>query len=97
VRFPRPTQHNLHWTTDMILKEGKRPWIRDPHGMLIMNTLRRIAYNIIARQRARTPCADDSQIPWKDLLELFYDALRLARHEHVVSQRHRRWLKMQAA
>jgi len=97
IRSHWRVENNLHWTTDMILKEGKRPWIRDPHGMLVMNTLRRIAYNIISRQRARTPCAEHGLIPWKDLLELFYDALRLARHEHVVSRRHRRWLKMQAA
>jgi len=90
-------ENNLHWTTDMILKEGKRPWLRDPHGMLVMSTLRRIAYNIISRQRARTLCPDDSLIPWKDLLERFHDALRLAGHEHVVSRRHRRWLKTQAA
>ena len=58
-----------------------------------MNTLRRIAYNIVARQRARTFCSDDSLIPWKDLLEFFHDALRLARHEDIVSRRQRRWLQ----
>ena len=81
----------------MILKEGKRPWIRDPHGMLVMNMLRRIAYNIIARQRARTLCSDDSMIPWQDLIELFHDALRLARRGDIVSRRQRRWLERQAA
>ena len=90
-------ENNLHWTTDKILREGKRPWIRDPHGMLVMNMLRRIAYNILSRQRARTLCPDDSMVPWKDLIERFHDALRLARHEDIVSRRQRRWLMREAA
>jgi len=97
IRSHWRVENNLHWTTDMILKEGKRPWIRDPHGMLVMNTLRRIAYNIIARQRARTLCHDDTMIPWDELVEHFYDALRLARHEDIVSRRQRRWMYRQAA
>lgn len=97
VRAHWRIENNLHWTLDKILREGKRPWIRDPHGMLVMNILRRIAYNVLARQRARTLCSDDTMIPWADLIEMLYDALRLARLEDIVSRRHRRWLKKNAA
>lgn len=90
-------ENNLHWTADKKLHEGKRPWIRDPHGMLVMNALRRIAYNILSRQRARTLCSDDSMIPWKELVGPFYDALRLARHEDIMSRRQRCWLMREAA
>lgn len=97
IRAHWRVENNLHWTLDMILREGPRPWTRDPHGMLVMNILRRIAYNILARQRARTLHPDDSMIPWRELVERFYDALRLARHEDLISRRQRRWFTREAA
>lgn len=92
IRSHWRVENNLHWTLDMVFKEGKRPWIRDPHGMLVMNLLRRIAYNIVSKQRARTICPDDTLAPWSDLVDKFHDALRLARLEDIVSRRQRRWM-----
>lgn len=96
IRSHWRVENNLHWTLDKVFYEGKRPWIRDPHGMLVMNLLRRIAYNIISQQRGRTLCADDTPIPWADLVENFHDALRLSRVEDIVSRRQRGWLKKEA-
>ncbi len=62
-------ENNCHNTFDKIFQEDKRPYILQPHGMLVVMLLRRIAYNLLTLFRSVTQRADKKRaMPWKSLM-----------------------------
>ena len=81
-------ENGTHWTLDAILDEDAHPWTRDPNGMLVLQILRRIALNILALYRGVHLRAEEKRLqPWRDILEPFYDLLRLATAEDLMDRR----------
>ena len=74
---------NCHNILDRILREDDRVWIREPQGMLVVQMLRRVAYNLMALFRSVTQRAEDKRaMPWRDLMNAFYLAfVRLGRSD----------------
>jgi len=66
-------ENNCHNTWDKIFREDDRPWILEPKGMLIIQLLRRITYNLLALFRSVTQRSKEKrQMPFKDLLRQIY-------------------------
>jgi hypothetical protein len=66
-------ENNCHNTFDRIFREDDRVWIHEPQGMLNVQILRRIAYNLMALFRGVTQRSDEKrEMPWKDLMREFY-------------------------
>lgn len=75
----------------MIFLEDKRPWIKDPQGMVVVILLRRMAYNLMSLFRAVTQRADDSRRrPWPGLLKSLQWAMLCATEEMIAGLRPRR-------
>jgi hypothetical protein len=69
VRSHWAVENNCHNTFDKIFQEDRRPFILQPHGMLVTMILRRIAYNLLSLFRSITQRADQKkQMPWKSLM-----------------------------
>jgi hypothetical protein len=69
VRSHWAVENNCHNTFDKIFQEDKRPFILQPHGMLVAMVLRRIAYNLLSLFRSVTQRSDPKkQMPWKSLM-----------------------------
>jgi hypothetical protein len=81
IRRHWAVENNCHNIWDRILREDDRVWIREPQGMLAVQILRRIAYNLMALFRGVTQRSEERrEIPWKDLMREFYLAfMRLTR------------------
>jgi len=76
---------SCHHTLDTAFAEDDRPWIEaDPHGMLAVLLLRRIAYTLLALYRAVTLRSDENRAsPWKTLLTSVRDALVAATEDQL--------------
>jgi predicted transposase YbfD/YdcC len=51
VRFPRPTQHTLHWTLDLSFREDDSR-IRSGNAAENMAVLRHIALNLLKKEKS---------------------------------------------
>lgn len=91
VRSHWGVENNNHHTLDSAFAEDDRPWIEaDPHGMLAVLLLRRIAYTLLALHRARTLRSDDHRaMRWLVLLRWVRDALVALAAEHLENLRPR--------
>ncbi len=76
---------SAHHTLDTAFAEDDRPWIAaDPHGMLAVLLLRRIAYTLLALYRAVTLRSDENRAsPWKALLTAVRDVLVAAAEDQL--------------
>jgi len=69
-------ENNCHNIWDRIYREDDRVWIREPKGMLVVQLLRRFAYNLLALFRSVTQrSAKKREMPWKTLMRELYKAL----------------------
>ncbi len=88
IRLRWQVENGTHWTLDAILKEDKHLWIKQPHGLLAVQFLRRIALNILAVFRGiHMRSEDNRRRPWKDIIDDFKDALRFAQEFHLNNRR----------
>lgn len=78
-----------HHTLDTAFAEDNRPWIEaDPHGMIAVLLLRRIAYTLLALYRAVTLRSGESRATrWKTLLVTVRDVLVAATEDHLAGLR----------
>lgn len=84
-------ENACHLTWDKILREDTRPWIQQPEGMLVIQLLRRIAYNLLALFRSVTQRSDlKRRTAWRELLDAFFIAMLQADHDTLDGRRHRR-------
>ena len=78
VRMHWRCENEGHWTADVVWKEDARrtPWIRVPHAVYALSTLRMIALNILAvlRRQSRREYTSRS-IPWREVARLAHFAL----------------------
>jgi hypothetical protein len=73
IRRHWAVENNCHNTWDRLLREDDRVWIREPQGMLVVQLLRRIAYNLMTLFRDVTQRSEEKRaMPWKDLMREFY-------------------------
>jgi hypothetical protein len=89
VRSHWGVENQCHHTLDTAFAEDERPWIEaDPHGMLAVLLLRRIALTLLALYRAVTLRSDHGRAtPWKELLRSVRDALVAATEEQLAGLR----------
>ena len=85
VRSHWGVENNAHHTLDTAFAEDDRPWIAaDPHGMLAVLILRRIAYTLLALYRAVTLRSEEGRATrWKALLQSMRDVLVAATEEQL--------------
>ncbi len=77
-----------HNTLDTAFAEDDRPWIAaDPHGMLAVLLLRRIAYTLLALFRAASRTDDDRAVRWRALLAWVRDVLVAATEDQLAGLR----------
>jgi hypothetical protein len=78
-----------HHTLDTAFAEDDRPWIAaDPHGMLAVLVLRRIAYTLLTLYRAVTLRSDEGRATrWKALLQTVRDVLVAATEDQLAGLR----------
>jgi hypothetical protein len=88
-----------HQIIDVSFEEDERPWIRnDPHGMLIVALLRRVAYTLLTLYRSVTQRSDEKRlVSWAELFEWVRDALIASTEATVASLRKRKNLEPLAA
>jgi hypothetical protein len=91
VRSHWGVENNNHHTFDTAFAEDDRPWIEaDPHGMLAVLLLRRVAYTLLALYRAVTLRSDEGRATrWGALLRSVRDTLVAATAEHLAGLRAR--------
>jgi hypothetical protein len=89
VRSHWGVENNAHHTLDTAFAEDDRPWIEaDPHGMLAVLVLRRIAYTLLALYRAVTLRSDEGRATrWKALLQSVRDVLIAATEDQLAGLR----------
>jgi Transposase DDE domain len=89
VRSHWGVENNAHHTLDTAFAEDDRPWIEaDPHGMLAVLVLRRIAYTLLALYRAVTLRSDEGRATrWKALLQSVRDVLVAATEDQLAGLR----------
>jgi hypothetical protein len=79
-----------HHTLDTAFAEDDRPWIEaDPHCMLVVLLLRRIAYTLLALFRAASRTDEGRAIRWRALLAWVRDTLIAATAEQLAGLRSR--------
>jgi hypothetical protein len=73
IRLHWGVENNCHNIWDRIFREDDHPWIYEPQGMLAIQLLRRLSYNLMALFRGVTQRSEDKrEMPWKDLMRQFY-------------------------
>jgi hypothetical protein len=93
VRRHWGVENQCHHTLDTAFAEDTRPWIEaDPHGMLAVLILRRVALTLLALYRAVTLRSTRSKkrrraTPWKTLLQALRDTLVAATEQHLAGLR----------
>ena len=89
VRSHWGVENNAHHTLDTAFAEDDRPWIEaDPHGMLAVLVLRRIAYTLLTLYRAVTLRSDEGRATrWKALLQSVRDVLIAATEDQLAGLR----------
>jgi hypothetical protein len=91
IRAHWGVENNCHHTWDTAFAEDDRPWIREPRGMVAVQLLRRLAYNLVALFRIVTQRSEEKRgTPWRTLLRAFYRALTAATDADVAALRSRR-------
>ena len=66
-------ENNCHNVFDKIFREDDRPWIMEPNGMLVMQLLRRLAYNLLVLFKHVTQRSEKNrQMPFKELMRHLY-------------------------
>ena len=79
---------SVHYTLDTAFAEDDRPWIEaDPHGMLAVLLLRRIAYTLLALFRAASRTDDGRAVRWQALLTSVRDVLVAATENQLAGLR----------
>jgi hypothetical protein len=78
-----------HHTLDTAFAEDDRPWIAaDPHGMLAVLLLRRVAYTLLSLYRAVTLRSDENRATrWRTLLLSVRDVLVAATEDQLAGLR----------
>jgi hypothetical protein len=91
IRSHWGVENQNHHTLDTAFAEDDRPWIEaDPHGMLAVLLLRRIAYTLLALFRAVTLRSDAGRaMRWRVLLRSLRDALIVATEAQLAGLRPR--------
>lgn len=91
VRRHWGVENQCHHTLDTAFAEDTRPWIEaDPHGMLAVLILRRVALTLLALYRAVTLRSKKRRAtPWKALLQTLRDTLVAATEQHLAGLRQR--------
>ncbi len=88
VRSHWGVENNNHHTLDTAFAEDYRPWIEaDPHGMLAVLLLRRIAYTLLALFRAASRSEGGRAIRWRALLTWVRDVLVAATEDQLAGLR----------
>lgn len=88
VRAHWGVENNNHHTLDTAFAEDDRPWIEaDPHGMIAVLLLRRIAYTLLALFRAASRTDERRAIRWRALLVWVRDALVAAMKDQLTGLR----------
>ena len=89
VRSHWGVENQNHHTLDTAFAEDDRPWIEaDPHGMLAVLILRRIAYTLLTLYRAVTLRSDEGRATrWKALLMSVRDVLIAATEDQLAGLR----------
>jgi hypothetical protein len=89
VRSHWGVENENHHTFDTAFAEDDRPWIEaDPHGMLAVLLLRRIAYTLLALYRAVTiRSAEGRATRWRALLQSVRDVLIAATEDQLAGLR----------
>lgn len=92
IRLHWGVENNCHNTWDVAFEEDDHPWIKaDPKGMVVVLLLRRLAFNILTLFRSVTLRSEERRdIPWKDLMRWFYNAVIAATEEQLENLRARR-------
>lgn len=79
---------SAHYTLDTTFAEDDRPWIEaDPHGMLAVLLLRRIAYTLLGLFRAASRTDDGRAVRWRSLLTSIRDVLVAATEDQLAGLR----------
>ncbi len=79
---------STHHTLDTAFAEDDRPWIEaDPHGMLAVLLLRRIAYTLLALFRAASRTDQGRAVRWRALLAWVRDVLVAATEDQLAGLR----------
>jgi hypothetical protein len=89
VRRHWGVENQCHHALDTAFAEDTRPWIEaDPHGMLAVLMLRRVALTLLALYRAVTLRSKKRRAtPWKALLQALRDTLVAATEQHLAGLR----------
>ncbi len=67
-----------------LLKEDDRPWLLQPHGMVVVMLLRRAVSNLLALYRTRAQRSDDRRVMrWKSLMGELKLTLQTATPRHL--------------
>lgn len=90
IRRRWSVENENHNTFDRILREDERPWLRRPRGMLVIQLLRRIVYNLLSLYRSVTTRSETKrQRSWTDLLQSLHASLLQATLEVMAGVRRR--------
>lgn len=90
VRMHWCVENQAHKTLDVTFMEGKHPWTRNPHGMLVMLLLRRVVFNRVSLFRNVHLRSDSNRkTPWKKLLQRFCDVFRFSHLSELLRERER--------
>lgn len=90
IRRRWSVENQCHNTFDKIFREDKRPWLMQPNGMVVVQLLRRLAYNIMALYRSVTVRSETKrEQPWNELLRGFCRALIRSTVEAMTGVRRR--------
>jgi hypothetical protein len=77
-------ENDTHKTWDVSFNEDRRPWLIAAGGMLVIQLLRRVAYNALVLYRDVSRRGEHKRaIPWKRLLEWFRTTLTAATLDHL--------------
>ena len=83
-------ENDCHNTWDKIMREDTRPWLYAPAGMVVIQVLRRLAYNMLTLYRSVTTRGETKRArPWKDLIEEIYVSLIRATVQTLAGMRSR--------
>jgi hypothetical protein len=80
-----------HQTLDVAFEEDERPWIRsNPKAMVVIQLLRRIAYNMLALYRSVSQRSEAKRAePWKSVMRSVVNALIAVTEEQLFGLRFR--------
>lgn len=88
IRTHWGVENGAHWSLDVGMQEGDLPWSQEPHAMLAVALLRRLAMTLLGLLRACYLRSCDERRPtWHQLQEDVHDILRLAKAEDLTRQR----------